>query len=102
VASRMKLKHYRTDLLKRVADPQYAADYLEQTLVSGDSAAFLIALKDVVDAHGGVGNLAKEVRITRPSLYKILSRGGNPTLETLRQILQPLGLRVSIATDEAT
>ena len=97
----MKLKNYRDDLLKRLADPHYAADYLEQTLASGDSAAFLIALKDVVDAHGGVGNLAKEVRITRPSLYKILSRGGNPTLETLQQILQPLGLRVSIAMDEA-
>src|SRR5205085_3417960 len=86
----MKLKDYRGDLLKRLADSQYAADYLEQTLASGDGAAFLIALKDVVDAHGGVGNLAKEVRITRPSLYKILSKGGNPTLETLQQILLPL------------
>jgi probable addiction module antidote protein len=97
----MKLKNYRDDLLKRLADPQYAADYLEQTLASGDSAAFLIALKDVVDAHGGVGNLSKEVQINRPSLYKILSKGGNPTLASLQQILHPLGLRISIALDEA-
>jgi len=97
----MNLKSYRDDLLKRLADPHYAADYLEQTLATGDKRAFLIALKDVVDAHGGVGNLADQVKITRPSLYKILSKDGNPTLETLQQILQPLGLRVSIALDEA-
>jgi probable addiction module antidote protein len=97
----MRLKSYRDDLLKRLDNPEYAAEYLEQTLASGDSAAFLVALKDVVDARGGVGNLAKEVRIARPSLYKILSQKGNPTIETLQKILQPLGLRVSIALEEA-
>jgi probable addiction module antidote protein len=55
----------------------------------------------VIDARGGVGQLAKEVQIARPNLYKILSEGGNPTLETLQKILHPLGLRVSIALDEA-
>jgi DNA-binding phage protein len=41
------------------------------------------------------------VGLKRPSLYKILSRNGNPTLATLREILKPLGLRVSVALDEA-
>lgn len=97
----MKLKNYREDLLKRLGDPNYAAEFLEETLASGDGAAFLIALRDVVDAGGGVGSVAKQARITRPSLYKVLSKNGNPTLETLQQILKPLGLRVSIALDEA-
>jgi probable addiction module antidote protein len=97
----MKLKDYREDLLKRLREPGYAAEYLEATLAEGDSAAFLIALKDVVDAGGGIGAISKEARLTRPSLYKALSKHGNPTLGTLRQILKPLGLRVSIALDEA-
>jgi probable addiction module antidote protein len=97
----MKLVDYRKDLLKRLADPELAAEYLAQTLADENNGAFLIALKDVVDAGGGIGNLAERVRITRPSLYKILSKNGNPTLETLQQILKPLGLRVSIALDEA-
>jgi probable addiction module antidote protein len=80
----MKLKDDREDLLKRLSDPGYAAGYLEETLASGDSAAFLIALKDVVDAGGGVGAVAKEAKLTRPSLYKVLSSKGNPTLETLQ------------------
>jgi probable addiction module antidote protein len=96
----MKLKDYREDLLKRLVDPTYAAEYLAETLESGDDGAFLIALKDVVDAGGGVSKVAKEARLTRPSLYKVLSKKGNPTLETLQQILKPLGLRVSTALDE--
>lgn len=93
----MRLKNYKTDLSKRLADPAYAAEYLAQVLADNDSATFLIALKDVVEAGGGVGALAGRVGLKRPSLYRILSKNGNPTLATLQEILQPLGLRVSIA-----
>jgi probable addiction module antidote protein len=97
----MRLKNYRDDLLKRLRDPEYAAEYLAQVLAEADSAAFLIALKDVVEARGGVGELAGRVGLKRPSLYRILSKKGNPTLATLQEILKPLNLRVSIALDEA-
>ena len=97
----MHLKDYKDDLKKRLRNPEYAAEYLAQVLAEKDNAAFLIALKDVVEAGGGVGNLAGRVGLKRPSLYKILSKNGNPTLETLREILEPLGLRVSVALDEA-
>ena len=72
----MRLKNYKDDLKKRLGDPGYAAEYLAQVLAQKDSAAFLIALKDVVEAGGGVGNLAGRVGLKRPSLYKILSRNG--------------------------
>ena len=97
----MRLKNYKDDLKRRLGDPGYAAEYLAQVLAEKDSAAFLIALKDVVEAGGGLGRLAGRVRLKRPSLYKILSKNGNPTLETLQEILEPLGLRVSVALDKA-
>jgi probable addiction module antidote protein len=97
----MRLKDYKADLLKRLRDPEYAAEYLAQVLAEKDNAAFLIALKDVVEAGGGMGNLARRVGLKRPSLYKILSKNGNPTLETLQEILGPLGLRVSVTLDKA-
>lgn len=97
----MRLKSYKTDLKKRLGVPEYAAEYLAQVLADKDNAAFLIALKDVVEAGGGMGRLAGRVGLKRPSLYKILSRKGNPTLETLQEILEPLGLRVSVALDKA-
>ncbi len=97
----MRLNDYRNDLLKRLRDPKYAAEYLAQVLAEKDSAAFLIALKDVVEAGGGMGKLSGKVGLKRPSLYKILSKNGNPTLETLQEILEPLGLRVSVTLDKA-
>ena len=97
----MRLQNYKDDLNQRLRDPEYAAEYLAQVLAGKDHAAFLIALKDVVEAGSGMGNLARRVGLKRPSLYKILSRNGNPTLETLQEILKPLGLRVSIALDKA-
>lgn len=97
----MRLKNYKNDLDRRLRDPEYAAEYLAQVLAEKDNAAFLIALKDVVEAGEGIGGLAGHVGLKRPSLYKILSKRGNPTLATLQEILKPLGLRVSVALDEA-
>jgi probable addiction module antidote protein len=94
----MRLRNYRDDLLDRLKNPDYAADYLAQVLAEKDKAAFLIALKDVVAATGGMSVMAKRVGLKRPSLYKILSKRGNPTLETLQAILEALGLRVTVAT----
>lgn len=93
----MKLLDYREDLLKRLRDPKFAAAYLNEVLVMNDRKALLIALKDVVDARGGIGELAAKVPLQRQSLYKVLSAQGTPTLETLGDILQYLGLRLSVA-----
>src|ERR1035438_2677531 len=91
----MRLKNYREDLLERLKDADYAAEYLAQVLAEKDRAAFLVALKDVVEATGGMSVMAKRVGPKRPSLYKIFSRKGNPTLESLQAILEALGLRVT-------
>jgi len=98
---KVRLRNYREDLIQRLKKPDYAAAYLAQALEDGDKSAFLIALKDVVEAGGGIGSLAKHVDIKRPSLYKILSKRGNPSLTTLQDILRPLGLRVSVTPCKA-
>jgi probable addiction module antidote protein len=93
----MKLVSYKEGLLKRLKDAEFAALYLDEVLESGDKRAILIGLRDVVDARVGVSAVAKQARIQRQSLYKALSKRGNPTLATLQEILKPLGLRVSVA-----
>jgi probable addiction module antidote protein len=67
----MRLKNYREDLLERLKDGEYAAEYLAQVLAENDKAAFLLALKDVVEATGGMSVMAKRVGLNRPSLYKV-------------------------------
>ena len=94
----MRLKNYKEDLLERLKDPDYAAEYLARVLAEKDQTAFLLALKDVVEATGGMSVMAKRVGLKRPSLYKVFSKRGNPTLQTLQAILEALGLRVTVAS----
>jgi DNA-binding phage protein len=38
----MRLKNYRDDLLERLKDAEYAAEYLAQVLAENDKATFLV------------------------------------------------------------
>jgi probable addiction module antidote protein len=97
----MKFKDYREDLIERLKDPEYSAAYLGAVLLEKDKAAFLMALKDVVEARGGMTQISKHAGVKRPRLYKVLSSRGNPTLETLQDILEVLDLRVTVAPAKA-
>jgi DNA-binding phage protein len=44
-------------------------------------AAFLLALRAVAEAYGGLATVAAEAEISRESLYRALSPKGNPTLK---------------------
>jgi probable addiction module antidote protein len=77
-------------------DPETAALYLEEALAAGDTDAFKLALRNVVEAQGGMTALAKETELSREALYRTLSENGNPTLETLSKVLGALGLRVAV------
>ena len=95
----MKLISYKNDLLKELKDPEYAAAYLAQALETEDQATFLLALRDVVEAGGGVSAVARQADIQRESLYKVLSNRGNPRLTTLQGILKSVGLRIAVTPE---
>ncbi|WP_240345969.1 DNA-binding protein [Pectobacterium brasiliense] len=57
-------------------------------------AAFLTALRRVVEARGGVGEIAKKSGLSRQQLYRTLSENGNPTLTTLAEITRAAGVRL--------
>ena len=85
---------------EKLRNPEDARLYLEIALEAyeedGDKEAFLMALRDVALAHGGISQLALRTTLSRQSLYKALSGRGNPTLDTLGTILHGLGFRLSI------
>jgi len=70
--------------------------YLNAALEDGDQAVLLEALRNVAQAKGGMGALAKAAGVSRESLYRTLSRRGNPKIETIMQLLRALGLRLAI------
>lgn len=77
-------------------DPDFAAEYLrvafEELDEEGGEAAFLTALRHVVEARGGMAEIADKAGLSRESLYRALSPKGNPTLRTMRQVVHATGL----------
>jgi probable addiction module antidote protein len=83
---------YRDWLLKTLKDPEEAAEYLNAALEAGDKKAFLMALKNVIDARGGMTRFARTSKTNRVSLYKMLSGKGNPGFLNILLLLHHAGV----------
>ncbi len=70
--------------------------YLNAALEDGEPAVLLEALRNVAQASGGIGTLAKAAGVSRESLYRTLSRRGNPKIDTVMALLRAMGLKLSI------
>lgn len=65
-------------------------------LKKGDRAAFLLALRRAVEENGGMSSLARAARLSRESLYRMLSERGNPEIKSLSAVLDAFGLRLGV------
>src|SRR5580692_1784090 len=94
-----KKRHFRefTELLREeLQDPAFAASYLNEALNSGDKGIFPVALRDVIDARGTIKGFAEKADIPRPSIYRMLSEDGNPTMETITAIFGAMGFKMQV------
>jgi probable addiction module antidote protein len=85
---------YHDYLIKTLKDPEEASGYLNAALEAGDKKAFLLALRNVIEARGGMTRAAKKSKIHRVSLYKMLSGNGNPGFLNILVLLQHAGIRL--------
>lgn len=88
---------YHQDLIERLKDLQYAEAYLNAVLQEGDKNTFLLALRDVVEAQGGMTKFAKLTQISREHIYRMLSEKGNPEFSTLQALLGAFDFQFSIS-----
>ena len=93
---RISTEAYRENLLQSLKNPEEAVQYLNACLEDGDPRVFLLALRDVADAHGGIRALSRDARLNRESLYRMLSKSGNPSLNSLSAVLDACGLRLAV------
>ena len=96
----VKYKDYQEELIEDLKDHDEAIAYLnaawEESLKEDEESQklFLLALRTVAEAQGGLGKLAKRVHIRREQLYRILSPKGNPGLKIIRALLIALGFNL--------
>jgi DNA-binding phage protein len=101
-----KLRKWREYLTERLAaNREETNSFLEAVMeefhIYKNSAALLGAIRVVVEAQGGITELAKRTHMSPDALQKILSSDKAPHIDTLGTILNALGCRLSIVPIEA-
>lgn len=93
-------RKYNLTFCRFLKDPDEAFGYLqiaiEEYQEDNDSEALLVALRNVTMAQGGIAKLASKTHLNRQNLYSILSKKGNPRLDTFGLILRGLGFKLAI------
>lgn len=76
------------------------AEYLKAALEDPDPDAFLMAVRDVAKARG-ISQVAAAAGLGRESLYKALKPGSQPRFDTIRRLLDALGVRLEVTAGNA-
>ncbi|MDR1904393.1 MAG: putative addiction module antidote protein [Treponema sp.] len=86
---------YEWDMAEDIDTKEDVYLYLEEAMKEND----LETLFDVIGAIArskGMAAIAKETGLNRESLYKSLSRDGNPSFSTVSKVLDILGYKLQI------
>jgi probable addiction module antidote protein len=74
--------------------------YLTAALEDPNPEIFLHALSDVAKARG-MATIAKRSGLGRESLYKALAPGAKPRYETVRKLMDALGVKLVVSAANA-
>ena len=89
------LRKYRDVLIEDLKDPKEAEAYLSVALEEYENdqnvESFLLAVRNIAEAQGGIGKLAEKTHLNRQNLYRVLSKTGQPKFPTILTVLHGLG-----------
>lgn len=90
-----KVKTSAYDVAEHLRTPQEMAAYLDAWLEDApdDVSGIARALGDIARAKG-MSQVAKDAGLSRESLYRALSEGGNPSFATVLKVARALGVRL--------
>ncbi|MCU1780521.1 MULTISPECIES: addiction module antidote protein [unclassified Pseudomonas] len=96
----IRTRSHEDSVLEMLRDDEaFALEYLSVALEEIDEAggedAFLVAIRRVAEARGGMLSLSKNTGLNRANLYRSIAVGGDPKLSTLLKVLQALGVGMS-------
>jgi len=85
------------DIAEYLEDDEMIAEYLNSVLEDDDTADILTAIGHIAKAQG-MSKIAAETGLSRPSLYKALSKGAKPQFETVLKVLRAIGSNLHVKT----
>ncbi len=93
-----KLRSHNEQLIKRLKDPEYASVYLkaclDESFEANDMGIFQLAVRYVVEAHGGMAKVSSEIEVSRESFYRSLSQKGKAKFTTLINAINACGVEI--------
>jgi probable addiction module antidote protein len=93
-----KYRDYKEHLVEKLKDPEYASAYLnaclEESFEAKDMGIFQLAVRDVVEAHGGMTEISSKMEVNRESFYRSLSQKGKARFSTLVRAIKACGLEL--------
>jgi len=97
-ASSQSGKLSRYDVADHLRSPDEMAAYLDAWFEEfpSDISGIARAVGDIARAKG-MTQVAKDSGLSRESLYRALSKEGNPSLSTILKVLSAVGLRLSVS-----
>jgi probable addiction module antidote protein len=93
-----KYRNYKEHLIEKLKDPEYASAYLNACLEGSfdakDMGIFQLAVRDVVEANGGISEISSKMEVSRESFYRSLSQKGKTRFSTLVNAIKACGLEL--------
>jgi len=90
-----KVKIAPFDASEYLDDEEVIAEYLTAALEDPNPEVFLIAVANVAKARG-FAKVAQDSGLGRESLYKALAPGAKPRYETVRKLMDALGVKLTV------
>jgi probable addiction module antidote protein len=90
----MTLKTTRFDPAEYLESPDAQAEFIAAALETGD-AAYISHAFGVIAKARGMSQLARDTGLSRESLYRALSRDGNPGFSTILKVAHALGVKLT-------
>jgi probable addiction module antidote protein len=91
-------KNFADRLMKNPKELKNYKNYIFREFEKDQNKELLLeGLKTITLATNGMAKTAQAAKLKRRSLYKILNKNGNPTLNSFFEILKSLNLRLKIA-----
>ncbi len=83
------------DIAEHLNTPEEIRAFLQEVAATGDESDFIHALSTAARAKG-MTEVAEQAGVTRASLYKSLSRDGNPNFTTISKVTKALGCKLAV------
>ncbi len=90
-----RTKFARFDASDYLNNTEVLVEYLAAALEDEDPDVFLRAIENVAKARG-IGDIAKATGLGRESLYKSLAPGAKVRYDTIRKVVDSLGVRLTV------